>query len=125
MAPGRLDDGDKWKKLLGDDLPKPKPVPVAALKAGTSSRPSAQPSPKMGAQQRVQRTGAKRSYNDRSFTGYQDTYDGEEESRDMTEDERMQGPLKKKRRKDIPISSGLGQNSAYNVGLMAGGVRQR
>lgn len=99
MAPGRLDDGDKWKKLLGDDLPKPKPVPVAAFKAGTSSRTSAQPSPKMGAQQRVQRVNAKRSYDDRSFTGYQDTYDGEEGSRDMTEDERMQGPLKKKRRK--------------------------
>jgi hypothetical protein len=100
MAPGRLDDSDKWKKLLGDDVPKPKAAPVATIKAGGFAKASAQPSPKMGPMPRMQRSNAKRSYSDHSFSGYQDTFDADEDARDMTEDDaRSQGPLKKKRRK--------------------------
>jgi hypothetical protein len=76
MAPGKLGEADKWKKLLGEDYPKKSAIPpVATLKAPVASS-SAKPSPRLSPTAgRTQRTGAKRSYDESSFAGYNETYD--------------------------------------------------
>jgi uncharacterized protein (DUF2249 family) len=83
MAPGRLEEADKWKRMLGEDYPKrPAMVPVATLKAPVGSSSSARPSPRLGpAGGRMQRSGAKRSYDEASFSGYDETFDDVERTR--------------------------------------------
>jgi hypothetical protein len=77
MVPGKLDDNEKWRKLLGDDVVKKPVVPLPpSLKAPAVASSSARPSPRMGPTTgRAQRAGAKRSYDDTSYAGYGDTYE--------------------------------------------------
>ncbi|KIW06804.1 uncharacterized protein PV09_02484 [Verruconis gallopava] len=117
MAPGPLPDGEKWRKLLGDDETKKKLVtPVSSSLKAPGAAVSAKPSPRLNPTSgRVQRAGAKRNYDESSFAGYNDTFD---------DVERASSVMAKKARKDVSMSQPLGQ-SPYNVGLMAGGARQR
>jgi len=126
MAPGKIEDGEKWRKMLGEETVKKPAVPLLpSLKAsgaalGSAAASSARPSPRMGPTAgRTQRTGAKRSYDESSFSGYNETFDDVDGRVSQAE------ALRKKQRKDIPISQSLAAQSPYNVGLMAGGGRQR
>jgi hypothetical protein len=102
MAPGKLQDSEKWRKMLGDDSVVKKPaVPlVSALKAPGVTQ-SAKPSPRMGPSLgRTQRTGAKRSYDDASFSGYNETYD--EPERPMS-----QADVMRKKQRKVPKPQNL------------------
>lgn len=97
MAPGKLQDGEKWRKMLGDDAGVKKPAAplVSALKVPGVTQ-SARPSPRMGPSLgRTQRTGAKRSYDDASFSGYNETFD--EPERPMS-----QADVMRKKQRKVP-----------------------
>lgn len=100
MAPGKLEDGEKWRKLLGDDAVK-KPavslVPSALKQAGIVGASSARPSPKLGpAAGRTQRQGAKRSYDEASFSGYNETYEDVDR---VAQSSSAEAAMRKKQRK--------------------------
>jgi hypothetical protein len=75
IVPGRIEDADKWKKMLGEEYPKkPTVAPVAALRAPGAI--SAKPSPKLGPTAgRTMRAGAKRSYGEASYAGYDESFE--------------------------------------------------
>ena len=98
MAPGKLDDGEKWKKLIGTDgIPIPRP---AIAKGALVQQKSAHPSPKLSAAARPSRTSSKRRYDDDSYEGYGGGFVDDDLSTMTEEEARSQGiSLKKKRRK--------------------------
>jgi hypothetical protein len=93
MVPGKLEEGEKWRKLLGDDAVKKPVVPLPpSLKAPAASS-SARPSPRMGPMAgRTQRTGAKRTYDESSYSGYRETFD--EGESDLMRKKQRKVPMK-------------------------------
>jgi hypothetical protein len=114
MAPGRLLDGDKYKKIIGtDDAPKAK-LAADALKKGStfpqaqSGHPSAAPSPTLKAQaagqaSRPARTGAKRRYHDTTFKGYGEGF-ADDDLTNLSEEEARDLGVRQKRRRKVNIT---------------------
>jgi len=138
LAPGKMspEEDNKWKSLIGtDDAPKAKQGTDGAknLKVGQQPGPpskvvgrsSAAPSPALKPA-RPERAGTKRRYNEASFKGYGEGYPDDDVDLTGPEDDAKGGGMKKKRRKDFPVSSPLGldqRSPGYNnVGVV--GVRR-
>lgn len=126
MAPGPLPAADKQhfrSYLATDDSAKAKAgaeVPgKRPLQPNSTARNSAAPSPAMRAS-RPERQGAKRRYNDMSFSGYGEGF-GDEDVADSTagEEDGRNGFPKKKRRKDVTAGSPFGlERSGHQVGMV-------
>jgi hypothetical protein len=100
MRPGPILEADKWRKIIGnDELPKTK-TSFDGNKSTIAQANTARNSPSLKASGpvRPERAGAKRRYDDRSYSGY-----GEGLSDDVGdsthEDERKSAHVNKKRRK--------------------------
>lgn len=94
FQPGKLGKRqDEWDRVLGNDKPKPPPLPAvqppAPLRA-TVRQHIGKPS-----QERPRRQGKRRRYNDESYEGYADGYVDEDES----ESEGERGSARKRQRR--------------------------
>jgi hypothetical protein len=112
MAPGKISDGDKYKKLIGtDDAPKAKVAEVikksgAIMNGAASGQPAAVPSPNVRPLARPARQNAKRSYHDSTFTGYGEGFADEDGNIISEEESRSRGiPMAKKRRTDRKVGA--------------------
>jgi hypothetical protein len=112
MAPGKIADGDKYKKLIGtDDAPKVKVAEVmkkssAIINGAAPGQPPAVPSPNVRPAARPARQNAKRSYHDSTFTGYGEGFADEDGNIISEEESRSRGiPMAKKRRTDRKVGT--------------------
>ena len=106
MAPGKIEDGEKWRKMLGEETVKKPAVPLMSSLKAPAAAASARPSPRMGPTAgRQQRTGAKRSYDESSFSGYNETFDDVDNRVSQAE------ALRKKQRKVLADFSPHRQNA--------------